>query len=117
MIPVPAVGSHVRVQTCWGTYTGSVVPNAKWEKPDTFCMTGDQHIAVRNIRLANVATIEYVKGAPLRDSVRAFRVKSTDGKRVYHVIVRGDKFSCDCLGFTYRQKCRHVEGVKSKIAK
>lgn len=115
MITAPSVGSLVRVLTKFGLREGTIVPNERWEKSDTFCMTGDQHIAVRNIALANVVTIEYIKGAPLRDAVRAFRVKSTDGKREYIVTVRGDKFDCNCVGFTYHHKCKHVEGVRRKI--
>ena len=115
MIAAPSVGSRIRVQTKFGTHEGAVVPNERWEKPDTFCMTGDQYIRVRNIALRNVITIEYIKGAPLRDTVRAFRVKSTDGKRTYIVTVRGDKFDCNCTGFTYHHKCKHVEGVRRKI--
>ena len=111
----PRVGSLIRVTTKWGTYQGTVVPNEKWEKPDTFCMTGDYHIAVRNIALRNTINIEYLKGAPTQETVRAFRVKSTDGKRNYTVIVRGNKVSCNCTGFTYHQKCKHAEAVKRKI--
>jgi hypothetical protein len=115
MIAAPIVGSLIRVQTKFGTHEGTVVPNERWEKSDTFCMTGDQYIRVRNIGLCYVRKIEYVKGAPSKDAVRAFRVKSTDGKREYIVTVRGDKFDCNCTGFTYHHKCKHVEGVRRKI--
>lgn len=115
MTAAPRVGSFIRVRTKWGEYEGTVVPNERWEKPDTFCMTGDQHIAVRNIALRYVAGIEYVRGAPEKAAVRAFRVKSSDGKREYTVVVRGNKFQCNCTGFTYHHKCKHVEGVKRKI--
>jgi hypothetical protein len=115
MIPAPSIGSRIRVQTKFGLREGTVVPNERWEKSDTFCMTGDEYIRVRNIALVNVVQIEYIKGEPLRDAVRAFRVKSTDGKRVYIVTVRGNKFDCNCVGFTYHHKCKHVEGVRRKI--
>jgi hypothetical protein len=111
----PRVGSVIRVRTKFGEHVGTVVPNEKWEKPDTFCMTGDQYIAVRNIALVNTYSIEYIKGAPDTNTVRAFRVKSTDKKREYTVIVRGGKVSCNCTGFTYHHKCKHAEAVKRKI--
>lgn len=116
MIAAPSVGSQIRVQTKFGLREGTVVPNERWEKSDTFCMTGDQYIAVRNIALRNVVNIEYVRGNAIKDTVRAFRVKSTDGKRDYTVVVRGNKFDCNCTGFTYHHKCKHVDGVKRKIA-
>jgi hypothetical protein len=114
-VTVPRIGSTIRVQTKFGLREGTVVPNQKWDKADTFCMTGDQYIAIRNIALANVVTIEYINGSPVKESVRAFSVKSTDGKRTYTVIMQGDKFSCECVGFTYHHKCKHVDGVKRKL--
>lgn len=116
MIAAPAVGSQIRVQTKFGLRVGTVVPNEKWDKVDTFCMTGDEHIRIRNIALPNVLSIEYIRGGAVKDTVRAFRVKSTDGKREYIVTVRGDKYDCQCTGFTYHHKCKHVDGVKRKIA-
>lgn len=111
----PRVGSVVRVRTKFGEHVGTVVPNEKWDAPDTFCMTGDQYIRVRNIGLRYTLNIEYLKGTPTQDAVRAFRVKSTDGNREYTVIVRGSKVSCNCTGFTYHHKCKHAEAVKSKL--
>ena len=123
MIAAPKVGAVVRVLTTFGqqqippcVYEGTVVPNEKWEKPDTFCVTGDQYIRVRNIALSRVINIEYVKGAPTQETIRAFRVRSSDRKREYTVTVRGNKFDCNCVGFTYHHKCKHVEGVRRKIA-
>lgn len=115
MITAPRIGSVVRVQTKFGERIGTVVPNQKWNKPDTFCMTGDEHIAVRNIALQYTRSIEYIKGAPTQNAVRAFRVKSTDKKREYTVIVRGNKVSCNCVGFTYHHKCKHATAVKAKL--
>ena len=119
----PAVGAQIRVLTTFGQahvppriYVGTVVPNERWEKADTFCMTGDEYIRVRNIALRHVINIEYIKGAPLKSEIRAFRVRSTDGKREYVVTMRGNKFDCNCVGFTYHHKCKHVDGVKRKIA-
>ena len=115
MIAAPRVGSLVRVLTKFGMREGTVVPNERWEKADTFCMTGDEHIRVRNIALANVVTIEYIKGAPSQNAVRVFRVKSTDKKREYVVTVRDGKVDCNCTGFTYHHKCKHAEAVKRKL--
>lgn len=114
-ITAPSVGSHVRVTTKWGVRVGTVVPNEKWEGADTFCMTGDNHIRVRNIALQNTLSIEYIKGAPSKDSVRAFRVMSSDKKREYIVTVRGNNVDCNCTGFTYHHKCKHSDAVRNKL--
>jgi hypothetical protein len=114
-ITVPTIGSQIRVQTKFGTRIGTVVPNEKWEKADTFCMTGDEHIRIRNIALINVVRLEYVTGAPTQNSVRAFRVKSKTSGGEYTVTVTGDKVECNCVGFQFRHKCKHATAIQEKL--
>jgi hypothetical protein len=114
-VTVPAVGSQVRVQTKFGLRVGTVVPNFPWDKGDTFCMTGDEHIAIRNIALPNVVTIEYITGAPVSNAVRAFRVKSKTSGNEYIVTVVGKKVECNCQGFMWRHKCKHSDAIKAKL--
>jgi len=114
-VTVPAIGSQIRVQTKFGTRFGTVVPNFTWDKADTFCMTGDEHIAIRNIALANVVTLEYVTGAPVSNAVRAFRIKSKTSGGEYIVTVTGKKVECNCVGFQFRHKCKHATAVQEKI--
>lgn len=105
----------MRVQTKWGLRVGTVVPNEKWEKADTFCMTGDEHIRIRNIAIANVLSIEYIKGAPVANTVRAFRIKSKSSGGEYIVTVIGKKVECNCPGFQFRHKCKHSDAVRNKL--
>lgn len=112
---VPRVGSQVRVQTKFGLRVGTVVPNEKWDKADTFCMTGDEHIRIRNIALPNVVTLEYITGAPVSNAVRAFRIKSKSSGSEYIVTVTGKKVECNCPGFQFRHKCKHSDAVRSKL--
>lgn len=114
-VTVPAVGSQIRVQTKFGTRFGTVVPSEKWDKADTFCMTGDEHIRIRNIALVNVVTLEYVTGAPVNNAVRAFRIKSKSSGNEYTVTVTGSKVECNCVGFQFRHKCKHATAVQEKI--
>lgn len=114
-VTVPAIGSQVRVQTKFGTRVGTVVPNERWDKPDTFCMTGDEHIRIRNIALVNVVTLEYVTGAPVQNAVRVFNIKSKSSGKNYIVTVTGKKVECDCVGFQFRHKCKHATAVQEKI--
>lgn len=114
-LAVPAIGAQVRVQTKWGLRVGTVVPNERWDKADTFCMTGDQYIAVRNIALPHVLTIEYITGKPVHNAVRAFRVKSKTSGNEYTVTVVGKTVECNCQGFMYRHKCKHSDAIRSKI--
>lgn len=114
-VTVPRIGSTIRVQTKFGLREGVVVPNQKWDKADTFCMTGDQYIAIRNIALANVVTIEYINGSPVSNAVRAFRIKSKTSGNEYIVTATGDKVECNCTGFQYRHKCKHSDAIKAKL--
>ena len=43
---------------------------------------------------------------------RVFKVKSK-GKQ-YTVILNNNQYNCNCIGFEYRRKCKHVEAVAKK---
>jgi len=131
-VNIPKVGDVVRVTTRHRnyyiytykeqpfveyTYEGTVLPPMKGDKVDTFNMTGDERMRQRNIAMGNVVKLEYVRGKGTAAQVRAFRVKSTDKKKVYLVTLIGNKVECNCTGFTYRHKCKHADAVKRKYAK
>lgn len=114
---MPSVGSQIRVQTLWGTYTGTVVPNEKWDPPGSFCMTGDEFISVRNIMAYNVRNLEVLKGEArkLSAGIRVFRVKNKGHE--YTVTVNNNKYSCTCVGFQYHRNCKHAKAVAAKVGK
>jgi hypothetical protein len=39
-------------------------------------------------------------------------VKSSKGDKVYNVTRFGGQYSCECTGYGYRRRCRHIEQVK-----
>lgn len=46
------------------------------------------------------------------------KVNSSRGNgKQYDVTFNGNSWSCTCLGFGYRRKCRHIEKVKQKYIK
>jgi hypothetical protein len=127
---IPAVGSSVRVTTRfrnyyyktadqqpWNeqVYEGTVVPNERWDSSDSFCVTGDRIMPIRNISVRNVVKLEVLKGSAkaAASGIRAFRVKST--KHTYLVTLNGTKLSCTCVGFQYHRNCRHAKAVAAKI--
>jgi hypothetical protein len=94
------------------TKKGKVIKSPKWVSADSFCIeTGDPKFPVSVIKMTQVTNIELVTGESI--SVRKFKVESKKG--TYNVSVSGDHFSCDCIGFKYHSKCKHVTAVKEKI--
>lgn len=128
MNTIPSVGSTVRVTTKhrniyyataesqpfnFNTYEGTVVPKHKWNGDDTFSMTGDERLPIRNISLDCVVSLEILRGDSVAKKVRAFRVTSAGSQ--YIVTLAGNKYNCSCVGFQYRKTCKHVTGVAQKL--
>jgi hypothetical protein len=128
---LPQVGSIVRVVTRWYNnyiftaktqpfvdyvYEGTVLPSEKADKPNTFNMTATGiKMRHRTIPMDYVVSIEYLKGKKIETVFRAFKVESGDKTKTYTVIVINDKFECECVGFKYRHKCKHVDAVKKRM--
>lgn len=49
---------------------------------------------------------------PTKTNNRLFKVKSKD--KEYMVEFNGKKLTCNCTGFTYRAKCKHIVAVAEK---
>ena len=49
---------------------------------------------------------------PVANNINIFMVKSDSGKE-YTVEKIDGKYSCNCVGFAYRGKCKHSEQVKN----
>ena len=50
---------------------------------------------------------------PVANNINIFMVKSDSGKE-YTVEKIDGKYSCNCVGFAYRGKCKHSEQVKNE---
>jgi len=51
--------------------------------------------------------------APVQAGTQSWKVENSKGK-VYTVKVKSGSWACDCLGFTYRRKCRHITTIKEE---
>lgn len=124
---IPQVGSRVRVTTRYRNYyiytakeqpfveyiyEGTVLPSEKFDKPGTFNITGDERMRSRNIALTSVVSMDYLSGKSTKSAIRAFLIKS--GDKSYLVTADGRNYECNCVGFQYRHKCKHVDAVKEK---
>ena len=132
-IAVPKVGARVRVTTMYPnavvyrnsdngyvTYTREgVVVQSIFRDPFMFAVrTGDPDYPVSeyNAKSQHVVKIEYVTGSATQVATdkKAWKVKSTDGKKFYIVERVNGKFSCTCTGFEFRKDCKHIGLVGKK---
>ena len=132
-IAVPKVGSRVRVTTVYPNtyaYRGEdenyvsytregVVVQSIFRDPFMFAVrTGDPDYPVSeyNAKSQHVVKIEYIIGGASQVSTdtKAWKVKSSDGKKFYLVQRVSGKFSCTCTGFEFRKDCKHIGAVSKR---
>lgn len=106
------------------TYTGKVVPSEVWDQPDTVNLTTDNRdFPVRTISFQNLISVNGVDFTftPSTGKVvekpkdRVFEVLGSKGDKYLVTILADGSRKCNCPGFGYRGKCRHVEMVRSEI--
>ena len=132
-VNVPKIGARVRVTTMYPntvtyrnldkgyvTYTREgVVVQSIFRDPFMFAVkTGDPDhpVSEYNAKSLHVVKIEVLKGDTMSVATdkKAWKVKSTDGKKFYIVERVNGKFSCTCTGFEFRKDCKHVGAVSKK---
>ena len=132
-VAVPKVGSRVRVTTMYPNhvvYRGDtngyvtyvregIVVQSIFRDPFMFAVkTGapEHPVSEFNAKSQHLVKIEYVTGSATQVATdkKAWKVKSTDGKKFYIVERVNGKFSCTCTGFEFRKDCKHVGAVSKK---
>jgi hypothetical protein len=123
---LPSVGSVVSVTTKhhntyyftykekpfdYRTYVGVVVKNDKWLEANYLSVrTDNPNYPISQISVYNIEKIEVIKGS--LSTIQQFPVASSKGT-VYNVTKKDDHFSCECTGFKYYSKCKHIELVRN----
>ncbi len=41
-------------------------------------------------------------------------VVSTNGKKTYLVLYRNSQWTCNCVGYGFRRKCKHIDKIKNE---
>ncbi len=124
---LPTVGSIVEVTTKYpNTYyytykqqpfvyrkvVGRVVQNDKWAGADMISVsTGDVNHPISRVSLDFIDGIEIVEGKLQSIKYQQFPVAGSKGK-MYTVSKNGNHYSCDCTGYKYHNRCKHIDSVK-----
>lgn len=97
-------------------YTGDIVPNPKWLGDDHVCLTtGEDWFPFRMIKKSNIVSSSVpVKYEHQKEDRNVFEAKGNKGN-IYTIIREKSNWSCSCVGFTYRNDCRHVAAAKKLI--
>ena len=53
---------------------------------------------------------------PVDAQERLFEVEGSKGNKYTVRHAKDDSWSCECVGYGYRRKCKHIEKAKEKIA-
>lgn len=101
----------------YNEYTGEVYPNPKWVGDNSFCLTtGDEAFPFRVISKEDIMCGWYwadsnetmdIAPRPARSSPTKV-VEGSNGKK-YVLTKSGNKWSCNCTGFSYRRTCSHIK--------
>ena len=122
---VPSVGSLVTVTTkhaSWvigkeatviGKVIGKVVKNPNWLGAEYFCVeTGNKNHPISMVHTKNVEAVKLTNGIKLQ--IQDFPVVGSKGK-LYTVKKSNGSYSCNCTGFEFHGKCKHIQLVKEDV--
>lgn len=127
MIKIPSIGSEIEVTTRhrninyftyktepfeFHTKKGKVIKNAKWVDADSFSLeTGNKEYPISIINIKYVSDIKIINGE--FNKIRKFKVKSSSDN--YYIVTKNNEhYSCNCIGFKYHAKCKHITKVVLK---
>jgi hypothetical protein len=97
------------------TYTGTVIADNKWTQPTEFVLLTPltPNYPKRTVQLKWITSLNYANGTEAiltkeDNTTYQWTVDGSKGNK-YIVIKAGNKFTCDCTGFTYRKTCKHIQ--------
>jgi hypothetical protein len=138
MFTRPEVGKTVTVTTDWSDYysvcceyvsitrnkntqTGVVVKSEGHDDPASFRITtGKAHYPVAIIPLKRVTALKYSDGVEVESKEveladeEEWDVAGSKGSS-YTVTRKVDTWHCECMGWQFRQQCKHVNAKKEEV--
>ena len=126
---LPQVGSQVRVTTRHRnynllitgehvdfTYEGTVGPSHKFLAADSFVLNtpSSPQFNKREIHIGHVVKLEYLDGRAATKTLSSNHTWTVKGSKgdVYTVTKIGTTVTCNCTGFQFRRKCKHLDIAK-----
>ena len=111
-----SVGQAVELKCKFGnaltTVRGRIMLRPNWCKPTQLAIaTGNPDFPMAVVDTSYVVSSK--KSEAKTNSSRIFSVKS--GDKQYTVQIDAGKFHCNCVGFGFRQHCKHVTAVAEKL--
>ena len=97
------------------TLRGEVIPGYRWLTDREFCMTGDRDWPVRVINIANVRKIRIVSGTSrtVQTDIKTYSISGSGGNH-YAVTRSPAGWNCQCKGFQFRGRCRHIQEAQNQ---
>lgn len=97
------------------TYRGEVLPSYRWLTDREFCVSGDRDWPVRVVNIVNVLRIRILSGSSrsVQTDVRTYSIAGSGGNH-YQVTRSPAGWHCDCKGFQFRGRCRHVTEAQNQ---
>jgi hypothetical protein len=127
-VQVPTVGSRIKIELIdrfspnmippgprHREFEGEVLPSYRWLTDREFCITGDDAWPVRVINMANVQNIVIQSGSTttVQTSTQTYHIAGSKGA-AYTVTRSAAGWHCQCKGFEFRGRCRHIEEAQKQ---
>lgn len=96
-------------------YQGEVLPSYRWLTDREFCLSGDEQWPVRVINLKYIKNIRIVAGTSrkVQTQTQTFQIASSRGDH-YTVTRSPAGWHCQCKGFEFRGRCRHIAEAQTR---
>ena len=106
----------------YAIYGGLIPPFTMTIGSDKYIMPGWYKLDNNTETLPNIEDIAFYPYKPKKDnkpnidSNKIYKVSSSKGDKVYEVKMNNSgSLECECIGYGYRRKCRHIDQITSTL--
>ena len=97
------------------SFRGEVLPSYRWLTDREFCVSGDDAWPVRVINVSNIRNLRITSGRShsVNTSTQTYTIAGSKGAS-YCVTRSAAGWHCQCKGFEFRGRCRHIEEAQKQ---